>query len=83
MAGEYQVALYLIKKNKKKNTLARSHDRLVQLQVAASTFGTVAMETAALPASLPAACLPVCLGAGTRAVITSQGCLALNAAPDH
>lgn len=38
------------------NTLVRSHDRLVQFQVAASTFGTVAMETAALPAC----CLSVC-----------------------
>lgn len=67
----------------KKNTLVRSHDRLVQLQVAASTFGTVTMETAALPACLPSACLLVCLGPGTTVVITSQGCLAFNAAPDH
>lgn len=54
------------------NTLVRSHDRLVQFQVAAYTFGTVTMETAALPACLPYACLSVCLGLGTRATITSQ-----------
>lgn len=45
--------MYVKKKQKNKKTLVRSHDRLVQLQVAASTFGTVTMETAALPACLP------------------------------